>query len=117
MPESGRNAPTVESGTIGGSLMRSLTWYRAFLSATLITMSATALANRGHAQILGHELIVVSPKKMPAETRQPGIAMTLQLVGPQTLYLYVEEQNGRQLAVYDVSDPGKIKLKKILQMD
>lgn len=97
--------------------MQSLTWFRGFLAAGLITMSATALTDLGHAQALGHELIVVSPKKMPPETRQPGIAMTLHLVGPQTLYLYVEEQNGRKLAVYDVSDPGRIKLKKIVQMD
>jgi hypothetical protein len=97
--------------------MQSLTWFRAFMTAGLITMSATALTDFGHAETLGHELIVVSPKKMPAETRQPGIAMTLHLVAPQTLYLYVEEQNGGKLAVYDVSNPGRIKLKKIIQMD
>jgi hypothetical protein len=96
--------------------MQSLSWFRAFMAAGLITMSATALTDFGHAETIGHELIVVSSKKMPAETRQPGIAMTLHLVAPQTLYLYVEEQNGK-LGVYDVSDPGRIKLKKIVQMD
>src|ERR1700722_13358564 len=106
MPESGRNAETTASCIIGGSAMQSLTWFRAFMTAGLITMSATALTDFGHAETLGHELIVVSPKKMPAETRQPGIAMTLHLVAPQTLYLYVEEQNGGKLAVYDVSNPG-----------
>jgi hypothetical protein len=116
MSESDKNAPMAASCTIGGSQMRSLTWFRAFLAVVLITMSFTALVDLGRAQALGRELIVVSPKKMPTETRQPGIAMTLHLVGPQTLYLYVEEQNGRQVAVYDVSDPGRIKLKKIVQM-
>jgi hypothetical protein len=43
--------------------------------------------------------------------------MTLHLVDPQTLYLYVEEQDVRKLAVYDVTNPGKIKLKKIAQLD
>jgi len=36
---------------------------------------------------------------MPVETRQPSVAMTLHLVAPQTLYLYVEEQDVRKLAV------------------
>jgi hypothetical protein len=97
--------------------MQLKTWFRTLAAVSLAMMSATVLSFIGHAQTPGHELIVVSSKKMPAETRQPGIAMTLHLVSPQTLYLYVEEQNDRKLAVYDVSDPGKIKLKKIVQVD
>jgi hypothetical protein len=79
-------------------------------------MSATMLTNLALAQSIGHELSIVSTKKMPAETRQPGVAMTLHLVDPRTLYLYIEERSGQKLAVYDVSDPGRIKLKKIVQM-
>ncbi len=97
--------------------MQLKTWFRTLAAVSLAMMSATVLSFIGHAQTLGHELVVVPSKKMPAETRQPGIAMTLHLVSPQTLYLYVEEQNDRKLAVYDVSDPGKIKLKKIVQVD
>jgi hypothetical protein len=96
--------------------MRSQPWFRLLMAAASITMSASMLTDLGYAQTFGHELIVVSPKKLPAETRQPGIAMTLHLVGPQTLYLYIEEQNGQKLAVYDVSDPGRIRLKKTAQM-
>ena len=97
--------------------MRLKSLFRVLVALSVVMMSASVLSFSGYAQTLSHELVVVPSRKMPAETRQPGIAMTLHLVGPQTLYLYVEEQNGRKLAVYDVSDPGKIKLKKIVQID
>jgi hypothetical protein len=97
--------------------MRLVTWFRAIVIASLVTLGAAASSCIGHAQTVSHELIIVPPKKMPAETRQPGTAMTLHLVGSQTLYLYVEEQNAQKLAIYDVSDPGKIKLKKIVQVE
>jgi hypothetical protein len=97
--------------------MRYINSFRALMAACSVALSPTGLVVQSHAQKLGHGLIVVSPNKMPAETHQPGIAMTLHLVDPQTLYLYVEEQDIRKLAVYDVTDPGKIKLKKITQLN
>lgn len=97
--------------------MRSIHSFRALMAAGLVAISSIVFVVQGHAQKLGHGLIVVLPKKLPVETHQPGIAMTLHLVDRQTLYLYVEEQDVRRLAVYDVTDPGKIKLKKIAQLD
>jgi len=97
--------------------MRSVNSVRVLMAMVLITFCMTLAVGQIHAQKLGHGLIVVSPNKMPVETRQPSVAMTLHLVDPQTLYLYVEEQDVRKLAVYDVTDPGKIKLKKIAQLD
>jgi hypothetical protein len=63
------------------------------------------------AESIAGELIVVETNKLPSEAHQPGVSMTLHLVEPQTLYLYVEEQGGRQLAIYDVTDPNKLRLK------
>ena len=43
--------------------------------------------------------------------------MKLHLVSPDTLYLYVEQDNGRSIAVFDVSHPGKIALKAFVTVD
>jgi hypothetical protein len=97
--------------------MQCINSVRALIASGIITICMTGTVAQGHAQKLGHGLVVVLANKMPVETRQPSVAMTLHLVDPQTLYLYVEEQDARKLAVYDVTDPGKIKLKKIAELD
>jgi len=43
--------------------------------------------------------------------------MDLHLVNPSTLYLYVEREGGRQIAIFDVSDPQKIKFKRIAKVE
>ena len=43
--------------------------------------------------------------------------MDLHLVNPTTLYLYVEQENGLQIAIFDVSDPQKIKFKGLAKLD
>ena len=91
--------------------------FRAAMTLGLAITCAAISAGETHAQKLADHLIVVSAKKLPAETQQPGIAMTLHWVGPQALYLYIEEADHQRLAVYDVTDPGKIKLKKVAQLE
>jgi hypothetical protein len=66
----------------------------------------------------GHDgLIVVPANKLPPQARQPGQSMTLYLIEPGLLYLYVEQDNGNQLAVFDVSNPHKIKFKKMVALN
>jgi hypothetical protein len=67
------------------------------------------------ASAIAGELVIVPTKQLPEQARVPAQAMLLSLVNPTTLYLYLEENNGQKLAIFDVSDPHKIKFKKLVQ--
>ena len=63
------------------------------------------------------DLVVVPSNKLPEKARRAGQAMKLHLVSPDTLFLYVEQDNGRSIAVFDVSHPRKITLKAFVKVD
>ncbi len=53
--------------------------------------------------------IVVEPADLPEIARVPGQSLFLYKAANGETYLYVEQQNGARLAVFDVTDPAKIK--------
>ena len=59
------------------------------ISATVIP--ATAQGKR--------DLVVVPSNKLPEKAHRAGQAMKLHLVSPDTQFLYVEQDNGRSIAV------------------
>jgi len=63
------------------------------------------------AEIKSHSgnLIVEEPGDLPEVASIPGQSLFLYQVADSTTYLYVEQQNGAQLAIFDVTDPAKIK--------
>ena len=63
------------------------------------------------AEIKSHSanLIIVQPADLPEMARIPGQALFLYQAGDGETYLYVEQQNGLRLAIFDVTDPAKIK--------
>ena len=56
----------------------------------------------------GHQ-IVVEPADLPQMAKTPGQSLFLYKAANGETYLYVEQQNGARLAVFDVTDPAKIK--------
>jgi hypothetical protein len=71
----------------------------------------------GWSERIGGNLVLVPASKLPAQARMHGDAMTLHLVDLQTLYLYIEQNHGRNLAVFDVRNPGKVKFKKLVSLN
>jgi hypothetical protein len=63
------------------------------------------------------DLVVVPSNKLPEKAHRAGQAMKLHLVSPDTQFLYVEQDNGRSIAVFDVSHPRKITLKAFVTVD
>jgi hypothetical protein len=63
------------------------------------------------------DLVVVPSNKLPEKAHSAAQAMKLHLVSPDTLFLYVEQDNGRSIAVFDVSHPRKITLKAFVTVD
>ena len=57
-----------------------------------------------------HELIVVEPRNLPEQAQLPGNSFFLHADDEGDTYLYIEQQQGARLSVFNVTDPGKIKL-------
>jgi hypothetical protein len=85
-------------------------------SALAIIASAAVAAPAAYAWE-AKNLILVPPAELPQLARQSGEAMFLhQTVDGRTL-LYVEHHQGTQLAIFDVTDPGRLKQQGTVQLD
>jgi hypothetical protein len=62
-------------------------------------------------------LIVVPPTKLPASARQSGDAMLLHETIDGTTLLYIEQNRGSRLAIFDVTDPAHIKGEGSVEVD
>jgi hypothetical protein len=63
------------------------------------------------------DLIVERPSDLPEQARIPGESCFLYWNGSGATYLYVEQQHGTRLAVFNVTDPGKIRLAYLAALD
>jgi hypothetical protein len=63
------------------------------------------------------ELILVRPVDLPELARQSGEAMLLRTNNDGRTILYVEQNGGAQLAIFDVTDPSSIKREHSAQID
>lgn len=63
------------------------------------------------AEIKSHSgnLIVEQPANLPEMAQTPGQALFLYQAGDGKTYLYVEQNDGARPAIFDVTDPAKIK--------
>jgi hypothetical protein len=81
--------------------------------AQLTLTAEAALTFTGYAQARNHhssdKIIVVRPAELPELARVAGQAMMLHdTLGGRTL-LYVEQNHGARLAIFDVTDPAHVK--------
>jgi hypothetical protein len=80
---------------------------------TLALVSVLPLVSVAQAQVVSRSrsIIVVPSATLPALAQQPGIAFQLYSgSGDGTCYLYVEQKEGKQLAILNVTDPANIKV-------
>src|SRR5258708_25723020 len=56
------------------------------------------------------ELIVVQPHDLAEPAQLHGNSLFLHTDGSGDTYLYIEQQEGARLTIFDVTDPSKIKL-------
>ena len=56
------------------------------------------------------DLVVVEPRNLPEQAQIEGNALLLHSDNAGSTYLYVEQQQGARLSVFDVTDPARIKL-------
>jgi hypothetical protein len=82
-----------------------------FASTALATLAAVAPAFTARAEIRSRsrELIVVQPKDLPEQAQRPGNSFFLYSDDAGSTYLYLEQEQGARLTVFDVTDPSKVK--------
>lgn len=63
------------------------------------------------------KIILVTPAQLPELARQSGEAMLLHATQDGRTILYVEQNGGGRLAIFDVTDPSSIKRERSAQID
>src|SRR5258708_31337653 len=72
----------------------------------------------GYAEARNHpKIIVTRPADLPELAREHGQAMLLHATGDGRTHLYIEQNDGGRLAVFDVTDPGHVKVEGSAQVD
>ena len=84
-----------------------------FAAAATLTLTAYAEA-KNHPS---NKIIVVRPADLPELARVPGQAMLLHKTGDGRTLLYVEQNHGARLAIFDVTDPASVKQEKTAQLE
>lgn len=82
-----------------------------FVNIAVAAVAGLLLTLPVQAEVKSHSgnLIVEEPGDLPEMARIPGQSLFLYQVPDSTTYLYIEQQNGARLAIFNVTDPAKIK--------
>jgi hypothetical protein len=79
----------------------------AVLAALLASIGVPALQAEIHSK--SKEIVVLQPRDLPELAQDPGNSFFLSSDDEGDTYLYIEQQQGARLAIFDVTDPSKIK--------
>ena len=88
--------------------------------AQLALTAVAALTLAGHAEARNHpsnKIILVRPADLPQLARETGQAMLLHATGDGRTHLYIEQNHGARLAIFDVTDPAHVKEEGSAQID
>jgi hypothetical protein len=96
---------------IGGQLSRNAP--RLALAIVLAGMSVAAVTHANPS----NAIVLVTPTNLPTLARQSGEAMFLHDTLEGRTLLYVEQHEGTQLAIFDVTDPAHVTGKGSVQLD
>jgi hypothetical protein len=77
-----------------------------------LVVAAAVLTSTAQAEIHSRskELVVMEPRDLPEQAQATGNSLFLHSDNAGNTYLYVEQQQGGRLSVFDVTDPARIKL-------
>ena len=94
---------------------------RQIIRISQLTFTAVAaLTVAGNAEARNHpsnKIILMRPADLPELAREPGQAMMLHATGDGRTLLYVEQNHGARLAIFDVTDPAHVKEEGSAQVD
>jgi hypothetical protein len=96
---------------VGGRFLRNVPRLTLAVALGAISMASVTYANPSN------EIVVVRPTDLPTLARQSGEAMFLHDTSDGRTILYVEQREGSQLAIFDVTDPAHVRGKGSVQLD
>jgi hypothetical protein len=92
--------------------------YSKFVRRAVIAIVATGtFAAPAAYSRMSNNLVVVPPTDLPELARQTGEAMLLHDTIDGRTHLYIEQNHGAQLAIFDVTDPSHVKGEGSAQID
>ena len=82
------------------------------LALGLVVTAAVLATSPAEAEIhsKSNGLVVMEARDLPEQAQMPGNSLFLHSDNAGSTYLYVEQQHGARLSVFDVTDPARIKL-------
>jgi hypothetical protein len=80
------------------------------LSLAAAALGVPSLSAQAEIQSKSKELVVMEARDLPEEAQMKGNSLFLHSDSAGSTYLYVEQQQGARLSVFDVTDPARIKL-------
>jgi hypothetical protein len=81
-------------------------------AAVVLTMTGNVAARNRPGKV-----VLLRPTELPELARVPGQAMVLHATGNGRTFLYVEQNDGARLAIFDVTDLARIKQEPAAQLD
>ena len=84
-----------------------------------VLMAAFATAAIAHAEVTSKlkTIVVLQPQDLPQAAQVTGQSMALHVLENGLTYLYVEQQQVGKLAIFDVTDPGRIRPVGVVKLD
>jgi hypothetical protein len=79
---------------------------RTIVAAAILSSAAFSQAEIRSAT---KEIVIEQPADLPEQAQRPGQDLLLHQDGHGSTYLYVEQQEGRRLAVFNVTDPAHMR--------
>jgi hypothetical protein len=80
------------------------------LGLVVTTAALSTLPAEAEIHSRSKELVVMEARDLPEQAQTPGNSLFLHSDNAGSTYLYVEQQQGARLSVFDVTDPARIKL-------
>ena len=77
-----------------------------------LVVAAAVLTSTAEAEIhsKSNDLVVMEARDLPEQAQTPGNSLFLHSDNAGSAYLYVEQEQGTRVSVFDVTDPARIKL-------
>jgi hypothetical protein len=80
------------------------------LSLAAAALGVPSLSAQAEIHSKSKELVVMEARDLPEQAQMKGNSLFLHSDSAGSTYLYVEQQQGARLSVFDVTDPARIKL-------
>jgi hypothetical protein len=84
---------------------------------TVAVVAAFTLTGQAEAKNRANRIIVERPADLPELAQRAGQAMLLHDTEDGRTLLYIEQNGGAQMAIFDVSDPAHVKQEGLAQID